>query len=296
MKIFRILIPVSVLLIAGFISTSCDKLSEPYATVKNEFDSTNRPYVLLEEYTGHKCINCPLATQKAQKLVAYYKTKLILMEVHGTSLADPDAKYTLDLRTAEGNQWITDFAIPYVPMALVNRATYGSAFPVASDQWALAVESEMAKPVKTMIKATAAYNDDTKEFSANVKVWFKRKLSAGANICLYIVEDSIVGKQANKDTAAGPTPEIDPYYFNETFRGSMNGNYGDQLTPTVDTTVMYTFSKIAKINGTVYDSTQLSLITAITDPSLATKGQIIGVNKVKVALVAKKGKLQGIKP
>lgn len=296
MKIFRILIPVSVLLIAGFISTSCDKLSEPYATVKNEFDSTNRPYVLLEEYTGHKCINCPLATKNAQKLVAYYKTKLILMEVHGTSLADPDPKYTLDLRTPEGNQWITDFAIPYVPMALINRATFGSAFTVASDQWALAVESEMAKPVKTVIKATASYNDATKEFSADVKVWFKRKLSAGANICLYIIEDSIVGKQANKDTAAGPTPEIDPYYFNETFRGSINGNYGEQLTSSVDTTIMYSFSKTAKINSAIFDSTRLSLITAITDPSLTTKGQIIGVNKVKVVLVAKKGKLLGIKP
>jgi hypothetical protein len=293
MKIFRVLIPL--ILIAGWMMTSCDKLSAPYATVKNEFDSTNKPYVLLEEFTGHKCINCPLASQKARKLVDYYKGRLILMEVHGTYLADPDAKYTLDLRTPEGNQWITDFAIPYVPMGLIDRATFGSAFPVSGDQWAAAVETQMNKPMVAKIRASATYNDDNHQFSATVTTWFKQKLTAGANICLYIVEDSIVGIQANKDTAAGPTPDINPYYFNETFIGSMNGNYGEQLTSSVDTTRTYSFSKTAIISGVVRDSTQLSLITAILDPSATPRGQVIGVNKVKIIITAKKSRMQGLK-
>ena len=285
MKIFRVIIPV--FLVAGLIMTSCDKLNAPYAAIKTQFDTTNKPFVLLEEYTGHKCINCPLASQKARKLADYYRGKLILMSVHGTSLADPDAKYTLDLRTPEGNQWIIDFAIPYVPMALIDRAIIGGAYPVGSDQWAVAVESQMTQAVTTGMKVQATYNDDSKEITANVTAWFKRKLSAGANVCLYIIEDSIEGIQANKDTAAGPTPDINPYYFNETFRASMNGNYGEQLTASVDTTKIYSYSKKFTVTSSDWNPAMLSLITTITDPSANPRGQIIGVNKVSITTTKK---------
>ena len=76
----------------------------------------------------------------------------------------------------------------------------------------------------------------------------------------------------------------------------MNGNYGEQLTSSVDTTRTYSFSKTAKISGVIHDSTQLSLITAVLDPSATPKGQVVGVNKVKVIISAKKSRMQGLKP
>ncbi|MCX6283049.1 MAG: Omp28-related outer membrane protein [Bacteroidetes bacterium] len=284
MKLFRILLPV--LLVFGWILTSCDKLDPPYAAVKTTYDTTNKPFVLLEEYTGHKCNNCPLATQKAHKLADYYLGKVIIMEVHATSLADPDPKYTLDLRTPEGAQWCTDFSIGYVPRALINRSQVGGSYPVNSDQWAAAIEIQMAKPVKTGISARSTYNSDTKEITANVTVRFKRKLTSSAGINLYILEDSIAGLQSNKDTAAGTTPEINPYYFNETFRASMNGTYGEQLTASVDTTKTYSYTKKFTVTNTDWDSSQLWLVTTITDPA-TPGGEIIGVNKVKISLFSR---------
>ncbi|MCX6282315.1 MAG: Omp28-related outer membrane protein [Bacteroidetes bacterium] len=284
MKIFRVLLPV--LLVCGWILTSCDKLDPPYAAVKTQFDTTNKPFILLEEYTGHKCNNCPLATKKAHSLAEYYMGRVIIMEVHATNLADPDPKYTLDLRTTEGSQWCTDFGIGYVPRALVNRSLFGGSYPVNSDQWATAIQSQMLLPVKTSIRAQASYNADSKEITANITVLFKRKLSADAGINLYIVEDSIVGLQSNKDTAAGPTPEINPYYFNETFRASMNGTYGDQLTTTVDTAKTYTYTKKYTISSTDWVPAQLYLITTITDPA-TPRGEIIGVNKIRISSSAR---------
>jgi len=262
--------------------TSCDKLEPPYATVKTQYDTTNKPFVLLEEYTGHKCNNCPLATQKSRQLADYYRGKLILMSVHASNLADPDPKYTLDLRTPEGTQWYTDYAVSYVPRALFNRALIGGSYPVNSDQWGMAVESQMAKPVMTGLKVIAAYNSTTKEISASVTAWFKRKISAGANICFYIIEDSIQGLQSNKDTAAGTTPDINPYYFNETFRASMNGLYGELLTASVDTTKTYSYTKKFTVTDPSWVPGRLSLISTITDLSASSNGVIIGVNKVKI--------------
>jgi len=284
MKLFRILLPV--MLVCGWIFTSCDKLDPPYAAVKTQYDTTNKPYVLLEEYTGHKCNNCPLATQKARRLADYYLGKVIVMEVHATNLADPDPKYTLDLRTPEGAQWCTDFGLGYVPRALVNRTPVGGSYPVNSDQWAAAIELQMLKAVKTGISARSTYNNDTKEITADVTVRFKRKLTSGAGINLYILEDSIVGLQSNKDTAAGTTPEINPYSFNETFRVSMNGTYGEQLTASVDTTINYSYKKTFMVTNADWDPTQLWLVTTITAPS-ASSGEIIGVSKVKISPVSR---------
>ena len=284
MKLFRILLPV--LLLCSWIITSCDKLDPPYAAVKTQYDTTNKPFVLLEEYTGHKCNNCPLATQKAHKLADYYAGRVIVMEVHATNLADPDPKYTLDLRTPEGAQWCTDFSIGYVPRALVNRTPVGGSYPVNSDQWAAAIELQMLKAVKTGISARSTYNNDTKEITADVTVRFRRKLSSSAGINLYILEDSIVGLQSNKDTAAGPTPEINPYYFNETFRASMNGTYGEQLTASVDTTITYTYTKKFTVTNNDWDPTQLWLVTTITDPATSS-GEIIGVKKVKISILGR---------
>ncbi len=280
MKIFRILIPV--LLLSGWMMTSCDKLSEPYAAVKTEFDTTNKPFVLFEEYTGHKCNNCPLATMKAEKLADFYRGRMIVMSVHATDLADPDPKYTLDLRTPEGTLWCTDFALAYVPRALINRAIIGSSYPVNSDKWGEAIEAQLAKPIVTMIKAAAAYNSSGNEITASVTVWFKKSLSAGANINLYVLEDSIQGLQSNKDTAAGPTPDINPYYFNNTFRASMNGNFGELLTSSVEINKVYTYTKKFKVTNTDWDTDLLSLVATITDPTANPLGEIVGVTKVKI--------------
>lgn len=280
MKIFRIIIPV--LLFSAWMMTSCDKLDPPYATVKTSYDTANKPFVLLEEYTGHKCNNCPLATQKAHKMAEYYGGKVILMSVHATDLALPDPKYVLDLMTPEGTYWCTKYALSYVPRALVNRAIVGSGYPVNSDKWGVAIEEQMAKGVRAFVKVSASYNGSSKEVTASVTTWFKQALSSNAKINLFILEDSIQGLQANKDTAAGPTPDIDPYFFNYTFRAAMTDKDGDQLTPTVEVNKAYTFTKTFPAN-TAWNTKQLSVVATVVDPTSGTLGEIIGVAKTKVS-------------
>ncbi len=280
MKLFRIFIPV--LLVSGWIMTSCDKLDPPYATVLTQYDTTNKPYILLEEYTGHTCNNCPLATQKALRLIDYYRTKVILMTVHATSLADPNPKYPLDLRTPEGTLWAGDYSISGVPAGTINRTAIGGSIAVPSDKWGEAIETQISKPIAAMVQLSASYSSSTREISASVSGWFKKKLTAGSNICLFITEDSIEGKQSNKDTAAGPTPEIDPYYFNETFRGSMNGNYGSLFSATVEVDKLYTYTKTFPVTNTDWNTNRLYLIAAILDPSASQFGEIIAVTKARI--------------
>ena len=283
MRLFRYIIPV--VLLTGSMLSSCDKLDPPYAVVKDEFDSVNKPFILLEEYTGHKCNNCPLATQKAHKMREFYKTKMILMSIHAGELADPDPKYPQDLRTPVGTELYSNFTVPYVPQGVMDRTMYTGKYPLSSEQWPGAAEEQFSKAIVNFITVSASINASTKNITVTGNTWFKSVLPSGAKIVYYIVEDSISGPQLNKDTAAGPTPVIDPYYFMHTLRASMNGTYGEVLTSSIEIDKSYPFSKTYKVADTTWNTKQLSLITVILDPSTTQYGTVVGVNdtKIKVA-------------
>lgn len=280
MKIFPVLI--LALAALGWTLTSCDKLDPPYATVVTKYDTTGKPYVLLEEYTGVRCINCPTATQEAHELAKYYIDRVILMAVHATELADTNKSYPLYLKTPEGNQWNSDYTVGYVPRGLVNRAKYNSAFPINKDKWASAIDVQLAKPVVCVLKGSATYNSASKQITANLSAYFKSTLPAGAKVCLYITEDGIQGKQANNDPNVGTTPDIDPYTFDNTFRGSMNSTYGEQLTASIEVNKIYTYSKTFTVTNQAWNTGNLYIIALVTNASPDALNEVVTVTRFKV--------------
>jgi hypothetical protein len=279
MKVFNLII--SILFFSAVFLTSCDKVDPPYGTAVLNPDTTGKSMVLLEEYTGQQCTNCPTATLLAQKFKSLYKGKVVLMSVHATPLADTNAAFKLYLKTDEAeNYWTPYYQIGYVPGALINRKAYdGSAF-IPTGNWGSVILAEMAKPVRTSIKVTTTYDAVNKAITANASVTFVRKLDGAANICFFVLQDSIMGKQANNNPAIGGSI-LYPYYFMEVFRGSMNGAYGEQLTPKADSLTNCSYSKTFSIpqNAQVpWIPRNLTILTLITDLSQDPKGVIVGMN------------------
>lgn len=99
---------------------SCDKVKNPVITketaVGTTFDSVSNAAVsgykktLLEDYTGHKCGNCPAAARLASSLTAQYQSSLVVIAVHAgffTAITSPTvAKPFPDSYTCTaGNAW-----------------------------------------------------------------------------------------------------------------------------------------------------------------------------------------------
>ena len=61
--------------------------------------------VLLEDYTGFKCVNCPAAAHEAHLLQEFYGDQMVVMGVHAGYYAEPDGSgnYTTDLTTTTGD-------------------------------------------------------------------------------------------------------------------------------------------------------------------------------------------------
>jgi len=60
--------------------------------------------VLLEEFTGKGCTNCPKGSREIENLLAIYDSNLVVVSIHAGFFANPDffdlGQY--DLRTEEG--------------------------------------------------------------------------------------------------------------------------------------------------------------------------------------------------
>jgi hypothetical protein len=245
LKIFLLLFPVFIL-----IFISCTKIDSPYATVKNvSIKDTIMNWdtipairkVLLEDYTGHKCVNCPDAAITARSLDELHEGKLIIMAVHAGFYAKPDktGEYTLDLRAKAGEDWNSEFGLSSYPNGLVNRKVSGGSLVIGPDKWGSSVQQIITLPPDFQIKITNQYNSDSRQVSTTIYNRFITELDGEYTLTVCIVEDSIIGAQKNSNPNIGPYPDWFGYVFNDVLRGTLNGSVGEVLTTSPDTELTY---------------------------------------------------------
>ena len=231
------------ILLAGFLLQSCDKLKEPYATLKESGDDTttvNVRKVLLEDYTGHLCVNCPSATETAHILEQAYGGKLILIAVHAGNLAVPsDPPFTADYTSSAGEEWYNTFGIYANPLGMVNRKPFGGHLIIGADLWASAVDSLIHKAPDALITIENSFNATSSTLTTIISTKFKSLLQGSFTLNVCITEDSLISAQKNSDTLVGPIPVIHNYVFMDVLRGTINGNWGKVLTSSVDTSLVY---------------------------------------------------------
>ncbi len=234
----KIFVIVAGLLVLAWVS-SCDKLDEPYMTVKKDTDETGKVVrrVLLEDYTGHTCVNCPEASLVAEGLEGGYNGRLIVIAVHAGyyATAYPTGDFTANYTSTAGNDWFTDFEVQVNPKGMVNRTAYEGSLVLGSDQWGNAVESQMALPQQANLTIEATFDTSSGQVQATLDSKFMAVLSGSYSLTVCITEDSLISPQKNNNPEVGPTPIIYDYVFMNVLRGSVNGSYGEVLTTAVDT-------------------------------------------------------------
>jgi hypothetical protein len=228
--------------LAGFI-ISCDKIDPPYLNVVDVSDcpvptfpdvTTPQKTVLIEEFTGHLCINCPTAAYYVHQIQQSYGSKVVVLAIHPSGNGSPEpGNYSLDLRPgSHADELHLEFQIPAEPRAMFNREkldgtniNYG-----APDTWQAKVDTILSEdPVITM-QVINNYDAATRKLCTHIKTKFLTANSQNLKIAVWIAEDSIVGYQKNNNAAVGTTPEISDYVFMDVMRDEFVGTYGEGLT------------------------------------------------------------------
>ncbi len=265
----------------AFMLSSCNKLEAPYYSVKGGGGDTTHKVrkILLEDYTGHLCTNCPAASITAQTLQDSYHPQVIVMAVHAGYFALPGAApYNVNFSTPAGERWYSDFSIPANPMGMIDRKMYGTSRALTPDLWADSIEPLVELDPVAWITITNSYNASTRQLISKLDTKFLAHFEGTFNLSVCIVEDSIIGAQKNKDAWVGPVPDIFNYVFMDLLRGTLNGDYGDELITEPDTSLVYTKSYSLALD-TAWVAKNCSVIAFVYDA--ATK-EILQAEKKKI--------------
>jgi len=223
-------------LTAALVYQSCDYVinAVPSSAGSTTTGSGNIIYrkVLIEDFTGHKCGNCPAAARELRKLDSLYEGKVVPVAVHAGFYATINAQYPTDLRTQAGTDYDTFFNISLGvgnPNGLVNRVSYGSApFIKAWTDWGTSAYSMMSMPADFKISISNTYNVGTNQVTSVVTTKAINAKAGTYNLVVVMTEDSIIGEQIDYSLPAGQQ-FISNYEFNHVLRGAMNSSWGQQI-------------------------------------------------------------------
>jgi hypothetical protein len=222
-KILRI----AIVIVIGIASLpSCDIIDEPYLIPvggSGPGPDENVRKVLLEDFTGQKCPNCPEAADIAHSLKAIYGEQLVLLTIHAGYYAIPDGDFTADFRTTEGTELNTFFEIFANPLGMVNRTEYGGNRVMQTGDWESAVAIQTEQDAMAAITVTNTYTAGTRKLECTLETEFLETIVGTFNICAFITESSIISPQ---QTEQGVDTN---YVHNHVLRASMNGTWGDML-------------------------------------------------------------------
>ncbi len=221
-------------LVAALLATGCDVISPPYTEESPADTGTAGAFVqkvLLEDYTGFRCGNCPEAHERAQELQARYPGRVILMSVHAGFFARPAAPpYTYDFRNPVATELDEFFGISRAgnPNGMVNRRGYPGNHILAPTAWAGAVAEALQGNAPVALSLEARLDTGRWELTITARVRYRERGTPNDYLALYVVEDSIV--QYQLDYRRTP-PDIPNYVHRFVLRDGVMGAWGEQLHP-----------------------------------------------------------------
>lgn len=194
-----------------------DKRWAPYE--REEIPQEERSTVLVEEYTGGKCTNCPSAARSLLALKKKYKENLVIVSLHPrrTGLAFEE------MSCKEADEYAVHFEhSASVPGAMINRKPLDSKQGLYSQNkslWPALIHDDINSRALYRLELDAEY---TAEKKLKVKV-LPKALGAekyGLKLQLWLVED-FKGHQKT------PKGLVEDYFHHNVLRKALNGAWGE---------------------------------------------------------------------
>ena len=140
-----------------FIMSACSNIgeNERYIYVPPTETTHN---VLIEDFTGQRCVNCPTATQKIKELEAEYGDRIIAVAIHCGPFAHRSTMSSplLPLGTETGDEYYRYWNIEAQPAVAVNRL---GTMIYNTNMYATAVRTCIAMTTTLNLEATCKYDE-----------------------------------------------------------------------------------------------------------------------------------------
>ncbi|MBI5916345.1 MAG: Omp28-related outer membrane protein [Bacteroidetes bacterium] len=180
--------------------------------------------VLIEEFTGVRCVNCPAGSALIEDLLAQNGERLVAVSIHAGEFSPPYSTSQYDFRTAAGDQILSYVGEPFgYPTAVVNRRKFDGQFDLQLGQgdWAGYIAEEKTLLPKVRIDIAPDFDNGTRELTAKVTLFVDETIGdPDVRLSIMITESGIQDAQL---TPASSTP--DPNYIHKHVLRGMMTNY-----------------------------------------------------------------------
>ena len=183
--------------------------------------------VLIEDFTGQRCINCPRATLVIGKLQEEYgHDAVIAVGIHSGPLGFKGTPTLTGLATELGDEYYSHWGIEYQPQGLVNRTGRCD-----YQLWATEVDKLITQQSSLQISMDCHYNEATREVVVDLTTLGTNGATDG-RLQLWVTEDSITAMQLRYNEIDNPASgqlSDGQYVHNHVLRHAVNGTWGDDF-------------------------------------------------------------------
>lgn len=197
-------------------------------------DSNIYQKILIEEYTGFKCTNCPDGARKIADLLTIYGDTLVPVSIHSGTFAEPGESgghsYVTDFRTVAGDDYNTTFlepGSPY-PSAVINRTRFNSLYVQKKENWQTIINSEISNSTSTVpvLKVHTFYSEESHSLYCEASILFNESSSTNYGIVFLLIEDNIIDVQLDGGTF------VEDYDHHHVLREALSNPFGDPVNAT----------------------------------------------------------------
>ena len=195
-----------------FIISSCNKVDNPYKKWIPPVPPTNDTIrkVLIEDFTGHKCSNCPRAAFTIHNFMEVtFPKQVIAVAIHpkgAGGFTTTDAAHPEDFRTPVGDKYDVDFGISAngLPNGMINRRKNPAGYVIGDSKWKDTVSAILKKAPDAFLKITNTYDTASRKLTCDVKCSFLNTLPGTYNLVVLLTQDSIKAPQDYSGSGGDP--------------------------------------------------------------------------------------------
>ncbi len=229
--------------------------------------------VLIKDFTGARCVNCPAAAEHAHNLQHQLdEDHIFIMSVHAGYLAQPLGSFP-DFLTDEGTEWYNNNNSN--PLFTVDHVALTEGNTLNETQIDAPVTAALEEEQTFEIVVGPNYDETNRQLKVDVQAIALDDLDGHFFITVCLVEDHIIGWQT---IPGGVDKEYD---FRNVFRGTLNGAYGTSFEDLhVDANDTFHFNYSTEINAD-YNSDECYLMVYVYDRTQGDKILQTTVKKIK---------------
>ena len=236
--------------------------------------------VLVEDFTGQNCVNCPGAASLLHDLSASSMGEhIVAVSIHGGALAMGVDKSPLGLATEIGEDYNTHFGVQAWPSGMIDRTNGSGVIGKTADvpSWTAGIVGQLGKELLVDLTANTTFNAETRQLHVDVtaEATEGHSVTADMKLTVWLTESGIEGFQKYSDH------NDTKYIHNHVLRAALSDPYGDTMTIESNrTTVSYSYAIPATYgrNKWAVNPEKMAVVAFVTDKN----GEVLQVIDVPV--------------